>query len=110
MKIEVPEEEASKLLDNVKEGGDMGILFAGLEPWDWKGANEELRKERERADAAEANAKKANQQLLSIQNNLIKLWKSEERTQEDAVRDLIDLFNMEEKDALDLWDDMNEHN
>ena len=109
MKIEIPE-KASKLLEDVKEGGDMGILFENLEPWDWKGANEKLRIEKERADAAEANAKKATQQLLSIQNNLIKLWKSEERTQEDAVRDLIDLFNMEEKDALDLWDDMNEHN
>ena len=59
MKVKVPEEEASKVLVNVKEGDDVGLLFENLEPWDWKGANEELKRERERADAAEARAEEA---------------------------------------------------
>ena len=42
IKMDVPEEKATEILKNVKEGKDMGVLFENFQTFDWRGANEEL--------------------------------------------------------------------
>ena len=40
MKINVPEDKASEVLSNVKEGDDMGVLFESFKTFDYQEANE----------------------------------------------------------------------
>ena len=59
MKVRVTEEEARDMLNDVRKGKDMGILFENFQTFDWRGKSEELVKEKIRADKAEARADQA---------------------------------------------------
>ena len=50
MKVRVTEEEARDMLNDVRKGKDMGILFENFQTFDWRGKSEELVKEKIRGD------------------------------------------------------------
>lgn len=77
MKIDVPEEKAEKMLQCVRKGNDMGVLFENFKTFDWKEANEkreaaeaELRTTERKLDETKALLKTAESKLETAESKL----------------------------------------
>ena len=70
IKMDIPEEKATEILKNVKEGKDMGALFEKFQTFDWKGANEELARTKAELEQAETRAKQAEEKAQRLEKEL----------------------------------------